>query len=498
MKSSDEIIDTLNQAKQLIKCRGSKNKFLIRELVTDHRKISSHETLFIAYQGIKVDGHQFIKKAIQAGASIIVYDSDFDEKIMLDHSKNILFLQVHSSRAVWSFLSALFHDNPQRDLIFYGVTGTNGKTSTAWLLHHMLTLSNIDSVLIGTLGIYGFDQPIIGSHTTPDPDFLFSILKLAKEQNKKNILMEVSSHGIAQGKIAPLKFNGLAFTSFSQDHLDFHSNLDEYFSVKKSFFSNYKKDNSARQVFSQNVFFEYKINDWVEGSDIWVYGRKGLPMYGHAISYHVKNADLILEGQFETRGKFPFIGNIYIENFLCAQILFHKITGKYFSEKYWLKLPQVPGRLERVSVMNRNTPQIFVDYAHTPDGLEKVLLSMREESPKKLWVVFGCGGDRDKKKRPLMAQVAEKYADEIILTWDNPRKESPEQIIEDILSGFSEKAKNKIKIEHERAKAIEFAVKNADPSDYILIAGKGHEDYQIIGDQKIHFDDREIAKNLLR
>ncbi|MFK7873096.1 MAG: Mur ligase family protein [Oligoflexales bacterium] len=378
-------------------------------------------------------------------------------------------IQVSCGRSAWTWLCAAAYQHTHRKLTLLGITGTNGKTSTAWIASALLRSAGRKVLTIGTLGAF-FDEhtrePLI--HTTPDPDVLFPLLQRAYEQ-QAIVVMEVSSHSIAQKKLIPLSFTGCAFTSFSQDHLDYHETMENYWNTKWSFVK------EAKHV----ALFE-KLN-------------RTLP---HAVTYgYDKSSDLHLSHHdeslqlscsfFEGKAHIPWLGVFAEQNFAAAWLL-ASFAGVILPSEMWHG-STIPGRMQKA----HHCPDVFIDYAHTPDALEQTLQSFTRKLSGKIIVLFGCGGDRDQEKRALMGEVATRLADTTVLTSDNPRSESPDRILDDIQKGCS------IPITRisDRKAAIHFALQSANKNDIVILAGKGHETTQEVNGSRTPFDDVKIVQS---
>lgn len=457
---------------------------------TDSRRIE-YDDVFIAYHGVSSDGHLYIKKAIELGASFIILD---DPKYIDKSLERVNWALVKDSRKAWSILVSDQYDNPQNSMEFIGITGTNGKTSTVWMIKEILKNSSIPYCSIGTLGVWINEDFFPTEHTTPDPDMLYKVLSHAKDVGVQVVVMEVSSHSLVQGKVFPIKFKYTGFTSFSRDHLDFHKDMNEYFEAKALLFEHNALNGSYN-------FINYRINP--NENFLKLFHSKNLYFYGKVNSvlpddslenfYKLVNSKIVYQNNIVDQGQIPFTGDFNEENFLLAWCITEKIIGKGYPSNKWNMLKQVPGRLQKISFLQKHS-EIFVDYAHTPDALEKVLTELKKFD-KSIYTIFGCGGDRDKGKRPLMAKIAAKHSNFIVITSDNPRSEDPMKIIDDIMQGI-EQCEN-IKIEVEREKAIHETIYLMNDNSILLIAGKGHETYQIIGNKTIHFDDFEVAQNAI-
>lgn len=444
------------------------------DLEFDSRKIKEGD-VFIALEGSIVDGHTFISKAIENGAKTILVEKDVEK------AEGINYFLVDGLREKMGVIASNFYGYPQNQLKIVGVTGTNGKTTTTYILESILGEKNV--ARIGTVEYKIGDEIIPAPNTTPSSLEIIKICKKALEKNIKYLIMEVSSHGLDIGRVNMLRFEVGIFTNLTLDHLDYHKTMENYYLAKRKLFDLVKdKKNSIINIDDE-------------------YGRRYLE-YTNGISYGIGQGDIqgeikqiTREGQevtiklFEKEYKINLrlLGRYNLSNLLGA-IGAVKTLG-LSDEEIISKIPLIhgaPGRFEPVKIDRDFT--VIVDYAHTGDALENILKSINEFKTNRVITVFGCGGDRDKTKRPIMGGIAEKYSDIVIVTSDNPRTEDPEEIIKDIVVGLTKE--NHI-IEIHREKAIEKAISLAEKNDIILIAGKGHENYQVIGREKIHFDDKE-------
>ena len=444
------------------------------DLEFDSRKIKQGD-VFIALEGSIVDGHTFISKAIENGAKTILVEKDVDKV------EGMNYFLVDGLREKMGIIASNFYGYPQNQLKIVGVTGTNGKTTTTYILESILGEKNV--ARIGTVEYKIGDEIIPAPNTTPSSLEIIKICKKALEKNIKYLIMEVSSHGLDIGRVNMLRFEVGIFTNLTLDHLDYHKTMENYYLAKRKLFDLVKdKKNSIINIDDE-------------------YGKRYLE-YTNGISYGIGQGDIqgeikqiTREGQevtikiFEKEYKINLrlLGRYNLSNLLGA-IGAVKTLG-LSDEEIISKIPLIhgaPGRFEPVKIDRDFT--VIVDYAHTGDALENILKSINEFKTNRVITVFGCGGDRDKTKRPIMGGIAEKYSDIVIVTSDNPRTEDPEEIIKDIVVGLTKE--NHI-IEIHREKAIEKAISLAEKNDIILIAGKGHENYQVIGREKIHFDDKE-------
>jgi len=471
---------------------------------TDSRKVV-RGSIFIAIKGSHHDGHDHLDLLSGCGLSLIV--SEQAPPSDANWPKNTPWIQVKDSRKAWSFLASESFNSPQTQLRLVAVTGTNGKTSTVWMVAELLRSVGIRCMTIGTLGAYLEDQRLPTGHTTPDPDILFGLLNFAVEQGVSVVAMEASSHALAQEKLAPLTFDAMAFTSFSRDHLDYHHTLEEYWNCKWRLFSELGKP-QALCLFSTTLGKVPTLpklanpNSGIYGDSAQVSKDSNLPSadwrrYTYQIessNFCGSNVSLMADATEIESGFVPYFAKHAIDNFAAAFLIASHVSSAYLiSSKNWNTLRPVPGRLEQILVPGQ--PPVIVDYAHTPDALEKTLLVLRPLVKGRLYVVFGCGGNRDKGKRPLMGEIADRLADYVIVTSDNPRREDPDKIIEDICAGM--KGRAIVNIEVNRELAIRKSVVSASANDLILIAGKGHETEQIFSDKTVPFDDRLMARKAL-
>jgi UDP-N-acetylmuramoyl-L-alanyl-D-glutamate--2,6-diaminopimelate ligase len=339
------------------------------------------------------------------------------------------------------------------------------------------------------------------NHTTPDPDVLFALLRRAVNEQITTVLMEVSSIALAQERLAPLKFDAVAFTSFSRDHLDFHGSMEEYLAQKLRLFSEHLKL-GARIALSRPLVNLAAKSSPAHSTDRWSYdGQAHSATAGfQGVHYSLREASSngavysLHRGVNVLTGRGPFLSALAWENFTAALLLSEAILGRTPDPRHWANLEAVPGRLERVRSARDTDVDVIVDYAHTPDALEKTLAELRPLTRGKLWCVFGCGGDRDRGKRPEMGLIAGRLADHVLLTSDNPRSEDPQSILDEIARGLDQRPFLSFV---DRRAAITHAVHHATTGDVVLIAGKGHETYQMIGTNRVPFDDRLEARHAL-
>ncbi len=456
----------------------------ISSIETDSRKCTPG-SLFVAVAGNAADGHKFIPKAIENGAVAVVYQNEGS----FEKQSGITYIKAESSRKALATLASRFYGEPSTKLNLVGVTGTNGKTTTATLLYRLFTSMGYACGLISTIANYVGSRKIHTEHTTPDPLELNALLSEMVDAGCEYCFMEVSSHAIDQDRVAALKFRGGIFSNLTHDHLDYHKTFAAYRDCKKAFFDSLGKD----------AFALVNIDDangevMVQNCKAHIYRYSCTKMADFKCRLMEETMDgmqLTIDGtQVWTR----FIGAHNAYNLLAvyaAAVLLGAPKDEVLTLLSGMKA--VEGRLEYIKGGDGLTA--VVDYAHTPDALENVLKTLRDAARGEYLIcVFGCGGDRDKTKRPEMGQIAAKYADRVVVTSDNPRTEQPEDIINDIRSGMSAADRAKSVFITDRAEAIRSALLFAPKGAVILVAGKGHEDYQIIGTVKHHFDDKEVIR----
>ena len=452
----------------------------------DSRRIEAGH-LFVAIPGTVTDGHKFIPKAIELGATAVLC-----EKLPEEQDPKVTFVQVASTESCVGEVATQFYGDPSRKLKLVGVTGTNGKTTIATLLYNMFRKFGHKCGLLSTVCNYIEDDAIPADHTTPDPIELNRLLAQMVDAGCEYAFMECSSHAIAQKRIGGLKFAGGLFTNLTRDHLDYHKTFENYRDAKKAFFDGLEKDAFAitnaddknGMVMVQNC----KAN-------VKTYSTRTMA------DFKAKIIECHFEGMYlDINGKevgVQFIGKFNVSNLLAvygAAVMLGKKPEDILLIMSTLK--SVNGRLEPIHSPEGYTA--IVDYAHTPDALENVLNAIHEvlNGKGKVITVCGAGGNRDKGKRPIMAQEAVKQSDKVIITSDNPRFEEPQDIINDMLAGLDQKQMKKVVSIVDRREAIRTACMLAEKGDVILIAGKGHEDYQEIKGVKHHFDDKEVVKEI--
>jgi UDP-N-acetylmuramoyl-L-alanyl-D-glutamate--2,6-diaminopimelate ligase len=467
-------------------------------LTNDSRKVA-FGNMFVAIRGHQQDGHLALPAAIQNGAQFLIVE----DAGKVPEGFTGFFHVVKNSRAALDYLASRFYQDPSRRLLMFGVTGTNGKTSSTYMFEHICNFCAVPTGVIGTIDHHFKDQTWETSVTTPGPIELQERLKQMREAGAKAVAMEVSSHALSQQRVDSVHFNTVLFTNLTQDHLDYHKNMQNYFLEKQKLFTEILWKSGKVPTFAIiNTDDSFGRKMRVAGyAGLWTYGqRKSADFCFRITRSDFSRTEFILNSPFgEFKATIPLCGthNVYNAVGVIAASASIGIPVAY-SLRALSTFAGVPGRLQLVP--NSKNIHVFVDYAHTPDALENVLQSIckvRTDSQQqtKIITVFGCGGDRDKTKRPLMAEIAERFSDQVIVTSDNPRTEDPMMIISDILAGLKDK---KHFVEPDRKKAIQQALQLARPGDVVLIAGKGHEPYQIIGTTKTHFNDFEIATEIFQ
>lgn len=477
----------------------------LKQMRLDSRQIQQGD-LFIALKGHQVDGRKFILNAIENGAKVVLAEAEEDQieveldpqfaKFNLDRTACCKVISVPQLPKWLSAIAGAFYDNPSQKLVLAGITGTNGKTTTAQLLAQWCNLFGGKSAVMGTIGngLYGKVQEAV--NTTGSAIEIQRNLADFVELGADFCAMEVSSHGLAQFRAEALEFDLAIFTNLSRDHLDYHNTMEEYAEAKFRLFREF-----ATKVQVINADDEIgakwlsKLPNAVAVSAKPNFDSHHKFVKATAVKFTLQGAVIHFEsswgnGELHSR----LMGAFNVSNILIA---FAGLLALGFDIQTLIKtaaqLVGVAGRME--CIRSPNKPMIIVDYAHTPDALEKALEAARLHCEGELCCIFGCGGDRDAGKRPLMAAIAEKLADKVIATDDNPRTENNQKIMADILKGFENQSA--VQVIHSREQAIKTAIEQAKASDVILIAGKGHEDYQIVGTEKLHFSDQETARKYL-
>lgn len=459
--------------------------------ISYNSKTTQSGDIFACLVGEHSDGHEYFKSAVESGARAFFVEKELD-----CHLPQVV---VKSTRRQIADIADKFYGSPSKHLNLIGVTGTNGKTTVTHLVQKILEAKEEKCALIGTLGykLFSTDEYKEAKHTTPQAPELQSLLAHIRKNKIKNVVMEVSSHALEQNRVGGCVFRGAVLTNLTQDHLDYHITMDNYFDAKAILFKGLKKGDFA--VINADDEYAQRFMDTIpKGVRIVTYGiKKDADIMAKNVDFSLSGAEFTCETKsFGSKDvKLQMNGMFSIYNVLAAISV--GVTLGIELDKCVKPLESTKGVAGRFEVVSKN-PLVIVDYAHTPDGLENVLMAAREITPpiSKLVCLFGCGGDRDATKRPKMGEIAERLSDKIVITSDNPRSEEPQQIITDVLAGLKSINTQKVFVEADRRKAIELLKTISDKQDVIVIAGKGHETYQILKDKTIHFDDREEARKV--
>lgn len=472
------------------------------ELITlDSRKVTKN-TLFIALDGVANHGLSFANKAIDNGAVVIIWEPEASWK---SAKYSVPTVEVDDLRERLGIIVDRFYGSPSKDMQVVGVTGTDGKSTVSHFVAEALNATGQKSAVIGTLGVGVPGSLIDTGLTTPDVTVVHRTLAEFKQQGIKNVIMEVSSHALDQQRVAGVHFDVAVLTNLGRDHLDYHQTVEAYGEAKARLFvrdglqsvvinvdddfgQQLVESNREKEANAQSKVIAYSLN--CSGVSSVECLKATNPQFNHSGI----QADIHFNGETRTV-KASVLGEFNLYNLLAATGCLIGL-GLSFEDAIdsVSKVKTVPGRMEKVS--SDGEPLVVVDFAHTPSALEAALKAIRTHTPSRVVCVFGCGGDRDRGKRPLMAQAAEKNANMVVLTDDNPRSEMPYQIMNDMIAGLENP--EHVAMEHDRAKAIRFAIRSIEQGDSLLIAGKGHETVQIVGNQKIPFDDRQQAKAAIR
>jgi UDP-N-acetylmuramoyl-L-alanyl-D-glutamate--2,6-diaminopimelate ligase len=458
-------------------------------VTADSRQVAPG-TVFVAVRGGTSDGHEFLAAAQQAGAVLLVGEEPASARKLAAP-----YLQVADSRSALARLAANFHGNPSRALKVVGVTGTSGKTTTTYLIESILEAAGHEVGVIGTVNFRHGGKIYPSTHTTPGAVELQALLARMRDDGCTAVVMEVSSHALKQKRTEGIAFDAMAFTNLTPEHLDFHPDMEDYYLAKALLFTEYPRESHAAGKATSaaiNVDDPYGQRLLRELHS----GVRAIP-YGFGPGAEVSGAGLKVDlSGIEGEGiHSPLPGRFNASNVLAAVAVGHGLGLEREAIRRGIEnLKSVPGRLERVP--NPHGIHVLVDYAHKPDALEKVLRALFDvRGGKRLITVFGCGGDRDRTKRPVMGRLAAELSDRVYVTSDNPRTEDPDVIIREIVAGMA--GYSNFAVEADRRQAIGAAIAEARKGDIVLIAGKGHEDYQILGTRKAHFDDREVAAEAL-
>jgi UDP-N-acetylmuramoyl-L-alanyl-D-glutamate--2,6-diaminopimelate ligase len=432
------------------------------------------------------DGHDFIDEAISNGATIVFVDVEYKQK--KTHAVPLIF--VTDTKTALCHLAEAFYNFPSHHLHVIGITGTNGKTSTSFMLHSILQQAGFTPKIMGTLGLGDPQNLLPTSHTTMEPEFISASLDQMKSHGASHVIMEVSSHALSLKRTEAIKFAAVGLTNITEDHLDLHGSVASYQEAKSRLFFELA-DKDTRISLPDAHPFGARVQ---ELKHLQIYGGSSRQLSFSDIHETHEQTSFVLHANGQNiQVDLPFLGDFHVKN---ASLAASMALGLGISLEHIVlglkKCPTVPGRLEPVH--NHHALRVFVDFAHTPDGLLSLLTTIKKLEHQKIILVFGCGGNRDRSKRPIMGEIAEKYADIVIVTDDNPRNEKPDLIRLEILKGMK---KSSIKEIPDRRKAIQYAIINAQKNDIVVIAGKGHEAYQIYGDTRHAFSDTMEARRVL-
>ena len=500
--------DVADYLKQLSQTTAEQNL-----LINDTRELRLGD-IFCAVIGSQQDGREYIDDAILQGALLVVAECQnaqqhgnvlwrkaTNSSLKLNQAnKQIAIVQFYQlNRLLFSFAKS-YNLQPQKNMSMIGITGTNGKTSTSQLIAKLLDATKRSAAVIGTNGAGRIEQLTPLNNTTPGATQLTHLLAKFANEGISHVAMEVSSHALDQRRVTADLFNIAIFTNLSRDHLDYHQTMENYAQAKRAIFTGEVEQIAI--VNGDDAMAQQWLNDWPEMQSVIVYGRSfdqdehQQYVKANNIKHHQTGVRFLLSthlGDIEINS--PLMADFNIDNVLAAiaVLIAEKVSLDDISHSV-ASLAPIIGRMETFTAPNMSTA--IVDYAHTPDALENALKACRLHCNGDLWVVFGCGGDRDKGKRALMGEIAEKFADHIVITNDNPRSEAPEMIASDILSGC--RVAEKVTIMLERKQAVLSTLAHAKTNDFILLAGKGHEDYIIIGDKKIAYNERDIVSSFFK
>jgi len=473
----------------------------VGELTNDTRQLNSGD-VFCAIIGHVVDGREYITTAINKEASLVLAEClDENEHGNTVYQQNVAVVSFYQLNQQLFTLASAYYQHPQENLTMIGITGTNGKTSTSQLLGQLLTSAQKPCAIIGTNGAGMVDNLKTIENTTPSATDLVQLFNQFNQQKVTHLAMEVSSHALEQGRVNGNVFDIAIFTNLSREHLDYHGSMARYAQSKKQLFV----DNN-KQVAVLNGD-DGQVQNWLvtwprNNNNLWLYGHSDVVKNSHQfvscdhIKHHSEGVSFTLNthlGNIDIQS--PLLGDFNIDNLLAAisVLLIEGISLETIAQKI-KGIKAISGRMEAFSSkVSATVTTAVVDYAHTPDALEKAMQACRQHCHGNLYVVFGCGGDRDKGKRLLMAQAAEKYADYLIITNDNPRTEAPMSIINDILAGLTSNATYEVIVDREQA--VIATLNKANHDDVVLLAGKGHEDYIILGKDKIDYNERQVVMN---
>lgn len=468
-------------------------------IAEDSRRVEPGQ-VFVATRGVRSDSHLFISDAVELGAVAVVCEQP------VAPYPGVAILRVADSRDALGRLAHAFAGNPSKDMLVIGVTGTNGKTTSTYVLESLLLAAGYNVGVLGTIEYRFAGQRLEAANTTPSAPQLARIFSQMKDAGVNAVALEVSSHAAHQRRISGIEFDGCVFTNITQDHLDYHGSMEEYAAAKLEIFTDFLQRSSKQRPGAPVAILNIDdariaaLRDQIPGHVKTIAMDQPADYQARDIRFSSSSTSFkVAMGQTEIDLSTHLVGRYNVMNVLGAVAVTHSLGLPLEPIRDGLAaLDVVPGRLE--TVREGQDFLVLVDYAHTPDALERVLENARQMTDKRVIVVFGCGGDRDPGKRPLMGQAAAELADVVVVTSDNPRTENPARIIDHVLQGAEKSSKpgGQLTVLEDRRAAIAYAIDLAEAGDVVVIAGKGHEDYQILGTEKVHFDDREEARKFLR
>lgn len=469
-------------------------------------RFAARGDLFFACAGTRSHGIDYLQQVCKSGVAAVAWEPT-DELRQLGREINgvpdVPVIAVEGLSQLVGVIADRFYGHPSHDLVVVGITGTDGKTSTSQFLGYCLDRAQSRCGIIGTLGYGLYGELQEATHTTPDAIRIQSLMTSMREQGARYVVMEVSSHGLDQGRVNGIKFDIAVLTNLSRDHLDYHGDMESYAQAKQRLF---QMPGLRYAVVNRDETFTQILRQALD-HDVRVISYGVTPVTSDAGELQLQAADIRLHGHgmhFRVSGPWgdaeidtPLLGRFNVSNLLAVLSVLIALEVPWEEACGLLgQLRTIPGRMESIpAAEHQGAPMVVVDYAHTPKALAQVLQALREHCHGKLWCVFGCGGDRDAGKRPLMGAAAEQYADWIVVTDDNPRTESADHIIRDILAGIQ--IQDTVHVQRDRARAIQWALEHADTGDVVLVAGKGHEEYQLVGDRKLPFSDRQVVQHWL-
>lgn len=500
LHKSKQISSLINSVDSGVKCAFGNVNQEIGSVEYDSRKVNDN-SLFVAVPGFVADGHSFIGSAVEKGAKAVLVSEERLNEFTYLKEKNVTVLSAQNTRKALSSISAAFYGYPTSGVPVIGVTGTNGKTSITYLIESVLKKNDFTPGVIGTVNYRWNTKTIEAPNTTPESKDLQELFANMISDGVDAIIMEVSSHALKLFRVEDVEFDIVLFTNLTRDHLDFHESFEDYYQSKKRIFHLLQKsrksskgaiinidDDYGKEIFSKKDEYNFPV------SALGIRNDADFKIKRDTIKSTSDGTSYILEKPIsDFKISLNILGNFQAYNSLFAFAASYMMGVPANVIKQGLsELKAVPGRFDSIKSMTGFN--VIVDYAHTDDAVSKLLTSVKDLDPKRIFTVIGCGGNRDRTKRPLMGKTAVLNSDHVIFTSDNPRDEDPQEIINDIIAGLKEK---NYEVIVDREQAIKKAVNMAEKSDMVVIAGKGHEDYQIIKGKKSHFDDHEIAKKYI-